>query len=316
LPLTVIIVNFNSYELLEKCLRHVRLQTHPPERVLVLDNGSTDGFGCTKEFAGRVEVLKMTDNLGFAAGNNRALAQCTTPLVALLNPDAFPAPDWIEKLLLAAEEFPEYAMFGSRLVSARDPERLDGDGDCYHVSGAAWREGHGWFFEAQSAPREVFSPCAAAAMYRTEALRAAGGFDEDFFCYLEDVDLGFRLRLLGHRCLQVPSAVVHHLGSATSGGQRGDFAVYHGHRNLVWTFFKNMPAGLFWAFLPLHVLVNLISLVVGFYRGQGNIMIRAKVDALAGIRPVWRKRKAIQNRRRASVLEILSVLDKRIFRFR
>jgi GT2 family glycosyltransferase len=153
-------------------------------------------------------------------------------------------------------------------------------------------------------------------MYRTRALRAAGGFDEDFFCYLEDVDLGFRMRLLGHRCLQVPSAVVHHLGSATSGGQRGDFAVYHGHRNMVWTFFKNMPAGLFWAFLPLHVLVNLISLVVGFYRGQGNIMIQAKVDALAGIGAVWRKRKVIQSRRRASVLEILRVLDKRIFRFR
>ena len=316
MPLTVIIVNFNSSNLLEKCLGHLSLQTVAPDRVIVLDNASTDGFGNITDSSGSVTVLKMTENVGFAAGNNRALAQCTTPLVALLNPDAFPAPDWIEKLLLAAEKYPEYAMFGSRLVSAQDPERLDGDGDCYHVSGAAWREGHGRFFQEETAPREVFSPCAAAAMYRTEALRAAGGFDEDFFCYLEDVDLGFRMRLLGHRCLQVPSAVVHHLGSATSGGQRGDFAVYHGHRNMVWTFFKNMPSSLFWVFLPLHVLVNLISLVAGFHRGQGNIMIRAKIDALAGIRAVWRRRRAIQNRRRASVLEILRVLDKRIFRFK
>ncbi|MEE4112746.1 MAG: glycosyltransferase family 2 protein [Desulfobacteraceae bacterium] len=316
MPLTVIIVNFNSSNLLEKCLRHLSLQTVAPDHVFVLDNASTDGFGKITDSSGRVTVFKMTENVGFAAGNNSALARCTTPLVALLNPDAFPEPDWIEKLLLAAEKFPQYAMFGSRLVSARDPERLDGDGDCYHVSGAAWREGHGRFFEAQSAPREVFSPCAAAAMYRTEALRAAGGFDEDFFCYLEDVDLGFRMRLLGHRCLQVPSALVHHLGSATSGGQRGDFAVYHGHRNMVWTFFKNMPSALFWPFLPLHVLVNLISVVIGFQRRQGKIMIRAKIDALAGIRAVWRKRRAIQNRRRASVLEILRVLDKRIFRFK
>jgi GT2 family glycosyltransferase len=184
------------------------------------------------------------------------------------------------------------------------------------VSGAAWREGHGRFFKAQSAAREVFSPCAAAALYRTEALRAAGGFDEDFFCYLEDVDLGFRLRLLGHRCLQVPSAVVRHLGSATSGGQRGDFAVYHGHRNMVWTFFKNMPATLFWLFLPLHVMVNLISVVIGFHRRQGKIMIRAKIDALAEIRTVWQKRRRIQNRRKASAREVLRVLDKSIFRFR
>ena len=316
MPLTVIIVNFNSFELVEKCLRHLNMQTLPPDRVFVLDNASTDGFGSITASSGRVAVFKMTANLGFAAGNNFALAHCTTPLVALLNPDAFPEPDWLEKLVAAAEKYPDYAMFGSRLVSAENPRLLDGDGDRYHVSGAAWREGHGRFFKEELTPWEVFSPCAAAAMYRTGALREAGGFDEDFFCYLEDVDLGFRMRLLGHRCLQVPSAVVHHLGSATSGGQRGDFAVYHGHRNMVWTFFKNMPAGLFWVFLPLHVLVNLISLVVGFHRCQGNIMIRAKVDALAGIRAVWRKRKAIQNRRRASVLEVLSVLDKRIFRFR
>jgi GT2 family glycosyltransferase len=316
LALTVIIVNFNSFELLAKCLRHLSLQTVPPDRVFVLDNASTDGFGNIKKFTGRAIVFKMTDNIGFAAGNNFALAECTTPLVALLNPDAFPEPDWIQQLLVAAEKYPEYSMFGSRLVSAQNPKQLDGDGDCYHVSGVAWREGHGRFFRAQSAPREVFSPCAAAAMYRTEALREAGGFDEDFFCYLEDVDLGFRLRLLGHRCLQVPSAVVHHLGSATSGGQRSDFAVYHGHRNMVWTFFKNMPSGLFWAFLPLHFLVNLIGVVIGFHRRQGKIMIRAKIDALAEIRTVWQKRRRIQNQRKASAREILRVLDKRIFRIR
>ncbi|MCU0653455.1 MAG: glycosyltransferase family 2 protein [Candidatus Pacebacteria bacterium] len=316
MPLTVIIVNFNSFELLAKCLRHLSLQTVLPGRVFVLDNASTEGFGKIKDLSGRVTVFKMTDNIGFAAGNNFALAECTTPLVALLNPDAFPEPDWIEKLLLAAEKYPEYSMFGSRLVSAQNPKLLDGDGDRYHVSGAAWREGHGRLFQKEATPWEVFSPCAAAAMYRTEALREAGGFDEDFFCYLEDVDLGFRMRLLGHRCLQVPSAVVHHLGSATSGGQRGDFAVYHGHRNMVWTFFKNMPATLFWILLPLHVMVNLISVVIGFHRWQGKIMIRAKIAALAEIRTAWQKRSRIQNQRKASAREILRVLDKRIFRFK
>ncbi len=316
MPLTVIIVNFNSSILLEKCFRYLNLQTVAPDRVFVLDNASTDGFGNITDSSGRVTVFKMTENVGFAAGNNRALALCTTPLVALLNPDAFPEPDWIEKLLLAAEKYPEYSMFGSRLVSAEKPKLLDGDGDRYHVSGAAWREGHGRLFQKEATPWEVFSPCAAAAMYRTEALREAGGFDEDFFCYLEDVDLGFRMRLLGHRCLQVPSAVVHHLGSATSGGQRGDFAVYHGHRNMVWTYFKNMPATLFWMFLPLHVMVNLISGVIGFQRRQGKIMIRAKIDALAEIRTVWQKRRHIQNRRKASAWDVLRVLDKSVFRFK
>ena len=89
--------------------------------------------------------------------------------------------------------------------------------------------------------REVFSPCAAAALYRRSALVEIGGFDDDFFCYSEDVDLGFRLMLAGHSCLYVPTSVTHHVGSGTTGGQNSDFAVYHGHRNLVWTYVKDMP---------------------------------------------------------------------------
>ena len=79
---------------------------------------------------------------------------------------------------------------------------------------------------------------------------------------MEDVDLGFRLRLAGHRCLYVPKSVVHHVGSGTTGGKNSDFSVYHGHRNLVWTYVKNMPGVLFWIFLPLHLAMNLVVLAV------------------------------------------------------
>lgn len=314
MTVSVVIVNFNSGNLLAKCLRHLETQTLMPERVWVIDNDSTDGSAEIADASDRVKVIQLTENIGFAAGNNLALAQCCTPWVALLNPDAFPEPDWIETLLDAATKNPGYAMFGSRLVAAENPKRLDGDGDCYHVSGMVWREGHGRRLVPETEPWEVFSPCAAAALYRTEALRQVGGFDEDFFCYLEDVDLGFRLRLRGHRCLQVPAAVVHHLGSATTGGQRGDFATYHGHRNLVWTFVKNMPSLLFWAFLPFHVVVNFSSLILGVARGQGRTVIKAKRDAFVGLRRMWRKRCAIQEKRTTSILELFRALDKRIIR--
>lgn len=311
---SVVIVNFNSGKLLARCLRHLERQTVTPERVLVVDNASMDGSWDVADPDGRLTVIRSDRNLGFAAGNNLALAQCDTPLVALLNPDAFPEPDWLEALLSAAEQHPQYAMFSSRLVSAEDPRLLDGDGDHYHVSGAVWREGHGRPAGPAATPREVFSPCAGAALYRTEILRGIGGFDEDFFCYLEDVDLGFRLRLQGHRCLHVPTAVARHLGSATTGGQRGDFAVYHGHRNLVWVYVKNMPWELFWLFLPLHVAVNLAGIGLGFYRGHGMTMLRAKADALAGIPGAWRKRRQIQRARSVSALEIFRVMDKRLRR--
>ena len=111
--------------------------------------------------------------------------------------------------MLAARHNPEYSFFASKLISADNPRVLDGAGDNYHVSGLVWRRGHGNTAQGEmNAPREVFAPCAAAALYRRSALIDVGGFDEDFFCYVEDVDLGFRLRLAGHRCLYVPQAVV------------------------------------------------------------------------------------------------------------
>ena len=311
---SVVIVNYNSGRLLAQCLKRLEQQTVMPERVVVVDNTGRDGSWDAMDTTVNITVLRPGTNIGFAAGNNLALTECRTPFVALLNPDAFPEPDWLEKLLAAAEENPEYAMFGSRLVSAENITLLDGDGDCYHVSGIVWREGHMRPVPAAVTPREVFSPCAAAALYRTRAVQEVGGFDADFFCYLEDVDLGFRLRLRGYRCLQVPEAVVYHMGSATSGGQRGEFAVYHGHRNLVWVYFKNMPSVLFWLFLPLHIVMNLVSLSLGVYRGHGRVMARAKIDALAGIPNAWRKRSGIQRSRVVSAATILKKLDRRFIR--
>ena len=130
---------------------------------------------------------------------------------------------------------------------------LDGTGDAYHMSGLVWRMGHGMPVSSDTGKDyEVFSPCAAVAFYRRSAMQKIGGFDEEYFCYVEDVDLGFRLRLAGFRCLYVPKSVAHHVGSGATGGQHSDFAAYHGHRNLVWTFVKDMPGILFWALLPLH----------------------------------------------------------------
>lgn len=311
---SVIIVNWNSGELLRRCLAHLQRQTVRPDRIIVVDNASSDGSAiCT--VAAEAELISMSTNLGFAAANNLALATCDGEFVALLNPDAFPEPEWLEHLLAAAKRNPDVAAFGSRQLCESSPETIDGLGDSYHVSGLVWRLRHG---KKQSAvdltAREIFSPCAAAALYRRQAVVAAGGFDEDFFCYVEDVDLGFRLRLAGHRVVYVPEAVVHHVGSATTGGRHSDFSVYHGHRNLVWTFVKNMPGVLFWLLLPLHLLMNLFTVVWFTARGKGSVIFKAKWDALKGLPTAWRKRRYIQAHRVATMGSIWRALDKRIFR--
>jgi len=315
MSITIIIVNWNSGELLAECLRSLEKQTIRPKRVLVVDNASTDGSltGAGK-LAGNIAVLRMNSNIGFAAGSNRALIECDTEFVALLNPDAFPEPEWLERLFAAASDHPEVAAFGSRQLCHDAPEVLDGIGDVYHMSGLAWRERYGLRQQAQDlVAREIFSPCAAAALYRRRALMDADGFDEDFFCYMEDVDLGFRMRLAGHKAMYVPNAVVHHVGSAVTGGEWSDFAVYQGFRNSVWVFIKNMPGALFWLLLPLHLVINLASILWFTIRGQGSVILKSKRDAFLGIPHMWMKRRKIQSDRKTSIGAIWRALDKRIF---
>lgn len=313
MSVTVIIVNWNSGTLLSDCLKTLDEQTVSPQKILVLDNASTDGSAdCVASFSD-VTLLAMDSNLGFAAGNNRALAECDTDFVALLNPDAFPEPNWLESLLAAAKTDSRIAAFGSCQLCYNSDEILDGIGDSYHLSGLVWRERYGLKRRAVDfVSREIFSPCAAAALYRRQAIIDAGGFDEDYFCYVEDVDLGFRLRLAGYKAMYVADAVVHHIGSATTGGQRSDFSVYYGHRNLVWTFVKDMPGCLFYLLLPLHLLMNLLTIVVFFVRGQGLIICRAKWDAIKGLSNAWIKRKKIQKKRVARLRDLVFVLNKRM----
>lgn len=308
---TVVVVNWNSGNLLDRCLEHLARQT-VPAKILVIDNASVDGSEAVAESnEPDVRLLRMPSNLGFAAANNIGIRASTTEFVALLNPDAFPEPDWLAALMAAAACFPETAAFGSRQLRDELDNVLDGIGDAYHWTGLARREAHG---ERQQ-PRhllgkEIFSPCAASALYRRKALLEIGGFDESYFCYMEDVDLGFRLRLAGHACRYVPDAVVVHIGSATTGGQGSDFSVYHGHRNLVWTFLKNMPGPLLALLLLLHLLLNFVELAWFSSRGQARTIWRAKRDAWRGLSAVWKKRRTTQAARRASSRDIWRVLSK------
>lgn len=312
---TVVIVNWNGERFLDRCLSALLAQTVMPHEVILVDNASCDAsLEIVRRFPS-LRVLPQNENLGFARGNNVAIeaSAAESEWIALLNPDAFPEPRWLEALLSAACAHPAFDVFGSKLVNAADPAVLDGAGDAYHISGLVWRMGHG--APVSSHPEhacEVFSPCAAAALYRRSVVAEMGGFDEAFFCYVEDVDLGFRLRLAGHRCLYVPASVAHHVGSGTTGGQHSEFALYHGHRNLVWTYVKDMPGVLFWLFLPLHLAMNVVALVVFTLRGHGRVVLRAKRDAVKGLTEMWRKRRMIQSARIATACEIFRLMDKRI----
>lgn len=307
--IAVVIVARDAGDYLEHVVHCLLRQTLKPRRVIVVDNASSDGaVDALERRHPELEVARPGRNLGFAAGNNAGVWAATDcEWVALLNPDAFPEPDWLAWLARAAREHPACSMVGSRLLRATAPGELDGTGDVYHVSGLAWRRDHRRPVEKGAPGGEVFSVCAAAAMYRRDVFLSAGGFDERFFCYFEDTDLAFRLRLQGHHCWYEPRSVVRHVGSGTAGVE-SDFTIYHSHRNLVWTYVKNMPGSLFWIYLPQHVLLNLLS--VGWFsiRGQSRVILRAKRDALRDLPRILRDRRMTQAGRRVESGELLRLM--------
>jgi len=310
---SVIIVCWNSAAYLLHCLASLSAQVFRDFEVIIVDNGSKDNstLGLEEKYPSlnlRVECLES--NQGFATANNLGARLARGHWLALLNADAFPEPNWLENLIRSAENHSDFSFFASRQIQANSPEFLDGAGDAYHISGLAWRRYASWpAAQFGLEPEEVFSPCAAAALYPRHAFLDVGGFDEDFFSYHEDVDLGFRLRLRGFRCLYVPDAVVHHIGSATLGAQ-SDFALYHWQRNFIWSFIQNMPSALLWEALPAHLMANFIYQVNYTLRGRGGVLLRAKKDALRGFSRALRKRREIQKTRKACSVELLRIMER------
>lgn len=308
---SVIIVTWNNAIHLARCFESLVAQKSRDFEVIVIDNGSSDNtvFNLVENFQKLdLRFEKLETNHGFAFANNLGARFARGEWLATLNADAFPEPDWLEQLLSAAGTIPN-AFFASRQIQVNSPTLLDGEGDNYNVSGLAWRRNYGSPIRKTTEIDEVFSSCAAAALYPRQAFLDVGGFDEDFFSYQEDVDLGFRLRLKGLHCFYVSMAIVHHVGSSTM-GVNSDFALYYSHRNLVWTFFKNMPERLLFKSLPAHLLANLMYLLYYTIVGRGKVLWRAKWDAINGLPIMLKKRREIQKRRIISDTELLNAMER------
>lgn len=308
---SIIVLFWNSHKYIKECLTSIQNQTFKDFEIILIDNGSRIGIDNELIYEFRnlnLKYFKLEKNIGFAAANNFGASDASGDYLVMLNSDAFPKSDWLEHVKTSIEKYSN-CFFASKLVMANDKSKYDGTGDVYHASGLVWRMNYNKNVgKVVKNEGEVFSACAAAAIYPKDAFLAVGGFDQDYFSYVEDVDLGFRLRLIGYKCIFLPEAIVYHVGSAST-GKRSDFSVYYGQRNIVWTFFKNMPGVLFWILLPCHIIVNLLIIILYVFRKQGRVVFQAKNDGLSGIRRIINKRKKIQKSRKVSSWEILKIID-------
>ena len=305
---TIVVVTHNSARWLARMAAAVQAQSETRWRLVVIDNASEpDERPQQSQLPAGAALIQSETNLGFAEANNLAAAGADTPYFVFLNPDAFPEPGWLAALIAAAERYPGAGAIGSTQLRADAPGVYDGTGDVLHASGLAYRSSYGKRRANPPPLGESFSACAAAMLVRREAFEAVGGFDARYFCYFEDVDLGFRLRLLGWRVLQGPDAVVAHVGGGVAGA-RSAFGDFHGARNRLWTFVKCMPAPLLWPLLPAHLLASALVVTVAALTGRGLSAWRGFIAGLAGLAPIWATRAQVQSQRRATWVDIAAAL--------
>lgn len=291
---SVIVLNWNGQRYLERCLGSLSTQTFPEYEIILVDNGSTDGsVDFVRQRFPDVRIVRNASNIGFSAGNNAGIRASEGRYVATLNNDTDVDSRWLEELVCAMESDPAVGMCASKMLRWHQPGVIDSAGVNVDVLGFAWDRCGGERDDgSNSRPVEVFGVCAGAALFRREMLDQVGLFDPDFFIYLEDVDLAWRARSQGWKCLYVPTAVVYHIHAGTVGEETSFKSRLLG-RNKVWLLCKNYPfPALLW-YGPLILAYDLMAVGHSLAAGRGLSVLRGRVEALSRIPRMLAKRRRI-----------------------
>ncbi len=321
---SVVVLNYNGRRHLDACLEALLAQRLAGGfEVLVVDNGSSDGsVEHLRRHWPRVRLVEAGTNLGFAAGNNLGIRHAGGDHVVLLNNDTRVRPGWLEALVEAAERDPRIGAVTSKLVFMDRPDVIQNAGSLLLSDGSGGDRGTGEEDRGQyDREEEVFAACGGAALLRRSMLEDVGLLDETFFCYYEDTDLSWRMRLRGWRVVYQPAAVVEHVHAATS-GEWSPFFTFHADRNRLFMIVKNTPwpfvlrsfAGFGWLAFGFAARAALRRLAgrgrAGDRPGPSRIRIHADVlrSLLRHLPEMLAKRRHIRRRRRVSDREVLGWL--------
>jgi GT2 family glycosyltransferase len=326
--ISVVVVNWNRRDLLRACLGSLEHQDGVACEIIVVDNGSDDGSAemVAGEFAppgASVRLIRNLENRGFCAANNQGIREARGQFVALLNNDAEAGPGWLQALWRAFETRPDVGMAASKILVYEDPRRIDKAGHLIYLDGQNRGRGMGAPDDGRyDQMEEALWPDGCAAMYRKQMLDEIGGFDEDFFAYGDDAELGLRARIAGWKCLYVPDAVVRHHRGATLGlesSRRLELI----ERNRVLLAVKLFPGSLLWR-NGLYYLARLAAGVWASFRGAGETarfpgwrgklrmaraLIVGDVQAIRITPRMLRKRREIQKIRKLSPRDVRRLLE-------
>ena len=267
---STIVLNWNDKEYIFDCLESLLAQTYSPQEIILVDNGSTDGsLPMLKEkYGSSINIICNAKNLGFAGGVNAGIYVARGEYIALLNSDAVAKENWIEELVAGMRRRNSVGMCASKIYLAGRQGILDNTGEVICRDGLARGRGRLEKDEGQyDNQEETLCPSGCAALYRRKMLEEAGWLDNHFFAYAEDIDIGLRGRILGYACVYIPTALVHHHFSASS-GMVSALKAFYVERNRLWVALKCFPMR-YLAISPFYTALRYFYHLYGLWRRQG-----------------------------------------------
>ncbi len=321
--ISVIIVNYNGLVHVEECLDSLRRQTFGDFETILVDNASTDGsVAFVKERYPEVTVIENHENLGYGGGNNAGIRESRGKYLVLLNNDTSVDPHWLQRLVETAEKDGSIGMCASKILNYYHRDIIDNTGLLLYRDGIGRGRGRLEKDIGQyDSEGEIFFPSGCAGLYKREMLDYVGLLDEDFFLYVEDVDIGLRARIAGWRCVYVPGAIVYHKYSATT-EPYSPLKAYLVERNRIWVMLKCFPPGMILA-SAFYTLLRYLMQGYGALIGKGasgrfkesvsvfkilETLMRAYVSALGGLGRMLRKRREIMELKKISKSEFRTLL--------
>lgn len=291
MKVSVVTPNYNGIEFLNNYFETLLIQSRFIEEIIIIDNASTDGsiefieeFISSSNYPINIVLIKNEENLGFAPAVNQGIRIAKSEYIFSINNDVELEWNCIEEILKSMDESISLGenpfSIQSKMIQHYNRKLIDDAGDEYTILAWTKKMGDGQPIEKYADKREIFSSCAGSALYRKSVLEEIGLFDENFFAYVEDVDLAYRAQIYGYKSFFAPNSIVYHYGSATSGSRYNEFKIRLAARNNVFLIYKNFPL--------LQKIINFIFLFLGFLikyiffvrKGYGSIYLDGLKEGL------------------------------------
>jgi len=308
---SIIIVNYNGGEYILVCLQSLVNVIDDGVEIIVVDNASADDSpNLIKNAFPDIRMICSTTNLGFGGGSNLGVRYARGKYLAFLNPDTVVEPGWLESLVLALEANPDAGLATSKILLIDDPNRINTCGNNVHITGLTLCRGMGQPADAFPKLDEVSAISGAAFVVRRELFDWLGGFDENFFLYMEDTDLSLRARLAGYKCIFVPESIVYHHYALRFGFNK----IFYQERNRYYLLLKHFHWWTLVAALPALLLAEVIAWGFNLLREPNRMQnkLNAYFSTISNLPDLFKRREAAQRLRRVSDRKLLETLTWRL----